>query len=491
MNIILIFKNIIHTISYGGEIMRWYLGKEREPGETEQPYWGGPIRLRIPLIHYPLEWPDFIEGMILCVVPLSIIAAIQNAFGIDYEIALTMVIIYHFMAMLHTAFGDPAVAGWITAGIPIYLAFILNYSTDLGSTGVIQAMIALQLIVAAIFFLMAFSGGAKRLVSLVPASIKSGILLGAGVAAIIKVWDNSSSGIQNDVARWDLGGGVGPISISFMVAVILSFFILWSPRSLEYRRKNRLYSWIVKYGIAPTFIVGYLVGLALGEISFPDNIFDKGWMFMPKFGATFDAMSPFSIGWPGPEMFLAAMSTAVIAYILAFGDILINKALVDEANDARRDELVTVDPNRSNFWAGVRNLSALYFPFLPLAGPLWTGGQALVINRFKTSTPKDEYSFWGGAASYFWGMGLIMFAYPLVLMVQPALPIGYGLTMAIQGYLCTYLAMELVTTNTERGISGMMGGILATRGATWALLMGVLLYLVLEHGSRKGRDKEA
>lgn len=459
--------------------MRWYLGKEREPGETEQPYWGGPLRLRLPLVHYPLEWPDFIVGMILCVVPLSIIAALQSAFGISYEIALTMVLIYHFMAMLHTAFGDPSVAGWITAGIPIYMAFILGYTAELGPQGVIQAMIALQLIVAALFFIMALSGGAKKLVNFVPASIKSGILLGAGVAAIIRVWENTASGIQNGVSRWTLGGGVGPISISFLVAVLLSFFILWSPRSLAYRRTHTWYAWIAKYGIAPTFVVGYIVGVALGEITVPGGLFDKGWIFVPRFGDTYTALSPFSIGWPSAEMMVGAVSTAVIAYILAFGDILINQALIDEVNDARKDELVRIDPNRSNFIAGVRNLSTLYFPFLPLAGPLWTGGQALVVNRYKNSSPQEEYSFWGGAASYFWGMGIIMFFYPLVLLVQPALPIGFGLTMAIQGYLCTYLAMELVTTNIERGISGMIGGILATRGATWALFVGVLLYLAL------------
>lgn len=474
-----------------GEIkIRWYIGKDREPGETEQPYWGGPIRLRLPLIHYPLEWPEFIEGMILCVVPLSIIAALQSSFGINYEVALTMVIIYHFMAMLHTAFGDPAVAGWITAGIPIYIAFILNYSTDMGPTGAIQAMIALQLIVAAIFLIMAFSGGAKKIVSLVPPSIKSGILLGAGVAAIIRVWENSSSGIQNGVSKWTVGGGVGPISVSFMVAILLSFFILWSPRSLEYRRKNRFYAWIARYGIAPTFVIGYVVGILSGEITVPSDIFDKGLFFIPRFGETFNAMSPFSIGWPSADMFIGAISTAIIAYILAFGDILINHALVSEANNARKDELVVVDPNRSNFWSGIRNLSVLYFPFLPLAGPLWTGGQALVINRFKTSTPDEEYSFWGGAASYFWGMGFIMFLYPLVLIVQPALPIGFGLTMAIQGYLCTYLAMELVSTNVERGISGMIGGILATRGATWGLMMGILFYIALEFKNKRTRARD-
>lgn len=468
--------------------MRWYIGKEREPGESEQPYWGGPLRLRLPFIHYPLEWPDFAQGIILCVVPLSIIAALQSAFGIEYEIALSMVIIYHFLAMLHTAFGDPSVAGWITAGIPIYMTFILGYATETSKVGAIQAMIALQLIVAAIFFIMAFSGGAKRLVSLVPPAIKSGILLGAGIAAIVRVWEDSASGIQNGVAKWSPGLGIGPISISFLIAVVLSFFILWSPRSLAYRREHSLYAWVAKYGIAPTFIIGYIVGLALGEITIPSDVMKQGWVFIPKVGATYEALSPFSIGWPSAAMFAGAISTAIVAYILSFGDILINQALIDEANEARKDELVKIDPNRENFICGVRNLTTLFYPFLPLAGPLWTGAQAIVVSRYKNSTPKEEYSFWGGATSFFWGMGFIMFLYPLVLVVQPALPIGFGLTMAIQGYLCTYLAMEIVTTNIERGISGMMGGILATRGATWALFMGILFYLVLEY--RTHRDNE-
>jgi hypothetical protein len=90
----------------------------------------------------------------------------------------------------------------------------------------------------------------------------------------------------------------------------------------------------------------------------------------------------------------------------------------------------------------------------------------------------------------YWGMASIMLVYPIVLLVKPALPFGFGLTMAIQGYLCCYLAMEMVTTNLERGISGMIGGILATRGATWALLMGVLFYLVMEYGTSEEKKAE-
>jgi len=130
--------------------MRWYIGKDREPGESEQPYWGGSLRLRLPFIHYPWEWPEFVEGAILCVVPMGVIAAMQASLGVSYEMGLTMVIINNFMYLLHTSFGDPAVAGWITSGIPLYMAFVADYATP-GTgidAGAIQAMCALQIIVA-------------------------------------------------------------------------------------------------------------------------------------------------------------------------------------------------------------------------------------------------------------------------------------------------------------------------------------------------------
>jgi len=469
--------------------MRWYIGKEREPGESEQPYWGGSLRLRLPFIHYPWEWPDFIQGAILCVVPMGVIAGMQQAFGISYEVGLTMVIVNNFMYLLHTSFGDPSIVGWITAGIPLYVAFVADYATETSKVGAIQAMCALQLLMVVIFIGMALTGGAKKFAGLVPTSIKSGILLGAGLASIINVW--KAGGQQDSLAKWTLDYGIGKFSLSFTIAVILSFFMLWSPRSLRYRKENKVFGWIARYGIAPTFIIGYVIALALGEVSRPTGVMDQGWIFVPKFADTWNSMSPFSVGWPSSEMFVGAISTAIVAYILAFGDILIAQALVDDANEARKDEFVSFDPNRNNFIVGIRNLiESLAWPYLPLAGPQWTAGQALVVNRFKQSTPEEEYSYWGGATSIFWGMSIIMLIYPIVLLVRPGLGFGFGLTLAVQGYLCSYLAMEMVTTNLERGISGMIGGILATRGATWALLMGVLFYLVMEYGTSEEKKAE-
>jgi len=57
-----------------------------------------------------------------------------------------------------------------------------------------------------------------------------------------------------------------------------------------------------------------------------------------------------------------------------------------------------------------------------------------------------------------------------------------ALTLLIQGYLCGYLAVEMLSkqTNLERGVAVMVGAILATKGAAWGLGSGLVLWAVLE-----------
>ncbi|RZN47358.1 hypothetical protein EF808_04195, partial [archaeon] len=65
-------------------------------------------------------------------------------------------------------------AGWITAGIPLYMSFVATYATDASKVEAIQAMCALQALMAIIFLVMAFTGGAKKIVNVVPTSLKAG-----------------------------------------------------------------------------------------------------------------------------------------------------------------------------------------------------------------------------------------------------------------------------------------------------------------------------
>ena len=109
-------------------------------------------------------------------------SVITDVLGIPFELAWGMVIINGFLYTLHATWGDPVVPGWITPSIPLTIAFLSTF--PMGPER-IQALIALQLIIAIIFIVMGFTGVAGKLLGIVPSSIKAGILMGAGFASVI------------------------------------------------------------------------------------------------------------------------------------------------------------------------------------------------------------------------------------------------------------------------------------------------------------------
>ena len=63
---------------------------------------------------------------------------------------------------------------------------------------------------------------------------------------------------------------------------------------------------------------------------------------------------------------------AVVAYIIAFGDMIIGRTVVMEANNFRPDEEIDCDANRLNLLCAIRNfLEGSIAPTVTLAGPLW------------------------------------------------------------------------------------------------------------------------
>jgi hypothetical protein len=444
---------------------------------VEQPYAGGKLKLRIPFVHYRIEYQDFIQGAILSCVPLGITAAMVKVLGIPIEIAVMMVVINNFLYLLHTTFGDPSVAGWITAGIPLYIAYLEGFTAGPER---IKAMIAFQLLVGLIFLILGVTGITNTLIKRFPICMRAGILLGAGLASLMRIFDPKQPYMSK-------------MPISFMVASFFSFFILFSTRAVEYRKRYGWFAWVASFGLAPGFVVGYIVGLFTGEIKMPSGVFDRFIISFPV-GESLSKFSILAVGMPSAGMWAAAISLAIVAYVLAFGDILVLQALVEDADKARPDEKIFVDVSRNHIICAVRNgLLGFFMPYLPLAGPQWTGGQALVVNRYKSSTPEQEPSYWGGATSIFWGMSIAMVFHPIVQIILPAKDIGFALTLLIQGWLCIYLAFAMCTTNVQRGIAGIMGAVLVTAnyvqlwgnafwsGPTMGLIIGAVLYLSLEY----------
>lgn len=110
----------------------------------------GPFQWRIPGIHYRVEYVEFFQGLILGATALSSIPYLTDNLGLPYELAWSCVIIEVFMYMLHGWLGDPVVPGWITPTLPFTLAYLNGFEKGPDR---IQAMIALQLLVAFVFII--------------------------------------------------------------------------------------------------------------------------------------------------------------------------------------------------------------------------------------------------------------------------------------------------------------------------------------------------
>jgi hypothetical protein len=432
-----------------------------------------------------LEYQDLIQGIILSCVPLGITAAMTKILGIPIEVAVLMVVINNFLYLLHLSFGDPSVSGWITAGIPLYISFLTGFEAGPER---LKALIALQVLVGLIFLLMGFTGITKQVIKHFPISMRSGILLGAGFASLMRVFDPGQPFI-------------GKMPTAFLVAAFGSFFMLFSVRAMAFRKRYGWFAWIAGFGIAPGFVVGYLVGLITGEIAPPTGVFDQYIISLP-FGEMLNSFSVVGLGWPSIETWASAVSLAIVAYVLAFGDILVLEALVEDAGKARPDEKIVYEVRRNHIITSVRNLfQGCFVPFLPLCGPQWTGAQAVVFNRFKNATPEQEPSYWGGATSFFWGMSIALIFHPVVQIILPGKLIGFGLTLLIQGYLCIYLAFAMCVNNTQRGIAGIMGAVLVSAnyvklwgnafwsGPTLALIIGAVLYFSLEYYTKEQKEE--
>ena len=80
---------------------------------------------------------------------------------------------------------------------------------------------------------------------------------------------------------------------------------------------------------------------------------------------------------------------------------------------------------------------------------------------------------------------------PISSLLQPSLPLALSLTLIVQGYICTQLAMNMCKTNIERGICGVMGAVLAMRGAAWGLVVGLVLFALLYDSNKKEAAKQA
>ena len=435
---------------------------KRKEGE-EQPFWPlGPFQIRLPFIHYRWEAAEMLQGTIMFVVGLAMIPLLEKNLGIPYEAALAFTFIAGFLYTLPALLGVPLVPGWITPAIPVVLVYLNGFEPG---PEAIQALFVLQLEVALIFFILGITRLGSKLVEIIPNSLKAGIIIGAGIAALM--------------GELKVGGRIDGTPISLILGAIISAYLLFSLSFKNMTLTHPIARKIASFGMVPGMIMAMLIGWAVAEYPLPDiqwGITQPDFSLIPEFLI-------FNIGLPNWETYLIAIPTAIIAYVIAFGDIVIGFTLVKRIDHLRPDEKIEMNVDRVHLVTAIRNfIHSLIAPWPGLAGPLWTAAHATVAERYALGRKSMDSIYSGGGT--FWIAGLIaLFILPLVSLFKPVLPIALSLTLILTAYICIMVGMEQLKTSVERGVAGIVAVTLAMpdpKSTIFAVVIGLVLYFIIE-----------
>jgi xanthine/uracil/vitamin C permease (AzgA family) len=446
--------------------------QQRQSG-AEHPYWpAGPFKIRLPFVHYRWEFPEMVQGLVMFVVGLAMIPLLQKYLGMPYEAALAFTFVAGLGYILPALLGVPLVPGWITPAIPVVLLFLNGYEPG---PEAIKAMFALQIEVMLIFLILGLTGWGSKLVHVIPNSLKSGIIIGAGIAAMM--------------GELKAGGRIDSTPISLIVGSVVAAYILFSLSFKNVVEQSVLARRIANFGMVPGMLVAMAVGWIVGEYPLPDI---QWGITHPDFSLMSDYLV-MSVGWPGLDMFLLAIPTALIAYVIAFGDILVGATLVERVERVRADEKIEINVDRIHLVTAMRNaLHAFLAPWPGLSGPLFTAAHATVAERYAMGRKAMDSIYSGGGT--FWLTGLLaLFCLPLVSMFKPVLPIALSLTLVLTAYICIMVGMEQLKNSAERGVAGIVAVTLAMpdpKSTVYAVVIGLVLYFLIERPRLMGKHKD-
>lgn len=441
---------------------------KRKDGDV-QPYWPiGKFELRLPFIHYRLEWPEFLQGAIIFTIGLSMIEIMTNVLGMSYEVALAIAVINQLLMVLPSTFGAPLVSGFITPLIPILIVFLGGFEPG---PDAIRALIAVQIVTALIFFVLGVTGLGKKFIVGMPNSIKAGVLIGAGLAAVMGEINEEGTLFQSP--------------ISMIIGGILCLYIMFSLHFKQLYKNISFFKKIANLGIVPAILIAMFVGWLTQE--YPAPTIEWG-ITVPNLGELWN-VTIFGVGFPGWDMIIGAIPIALLAYIIAYGDIIVGDNLMKRAQAARPDEKINYDLSQIHVLTAIRGfLHSFFAPHPGLAGPIFTAGTASVAERY-TFGKKAMQSIFSGTNSLLISMALVIFVLPLITLFQPFLPIALSITLLLTGYLCITVGVQNVKTEEEVGVAVLMAIVLALYGAAYGLLVGVILYVVIQYnGKRKNKE---
>lgn len=443
----------------------------RKHGE-EQPYWpAGPFKIRLPFIHYRWEIPEMLQGLFMFMVSLAMIPLLEQYLGMPYDAALAFCVIAGLMYLLPSLLGVPLVPGWITPAIPIVLLYLQAFEPGAQA---VQAMFVLQLEVFLIFIFFGITGLSNRIVGFIPNSLKAGVIIGAGIAALM--------------GEIQVGGRVEATPVSLIIGAIISGYVLFSVSFKYTIQHNRFAKMIANLGMISGMFAAMIIGWVIGEYPLPDI---EWGITQPNFGAMTDFLI-FNVGLPDISVFLLAFPTAMIAYVIAFGDILVGQALSERVDEIRPDEKIETNITRIHIVTGIRNgVLAFFAPWPGLAGPIWTAAHATLAERYALGR-KSMDSIYSGGGTFWWTGLAAIFILPLVTLFRPVLPIALSLTLLLTAYICIMVGIEQLKTSAERGVAGIVAVTLAMPAAqstVYAIAIGIVLYILIERPTSRQRKE--
>ena len=431
----------------------------------ELPGWRwGPFTFRLPFYHTRLYMPELIQGIFIAAATgLSLIPLMTMFFGLTFEEAVAASMIHSILiSMALIVFGEPYAPGWLTPALPLVLAFAIGVGDE--PTLRLQAMTALSLDFALLLFVLGITGLGKKFVIWLPDTLKAGIILGAALAALKRVF-------IDDAERFLLQQ---PIATALACAVCLIFAFSLPMQKLK--ENYRFFALLGALGLLPGFVLAAVIGPMVGEVTY-----DIQWGFMvPPVMETWAKVSPFMIGWPSLDMFIQSMPLALITYVIFFGDLVTGNEIIREGLQTRKDEHIDINPTRSHLSMSIRNaLMAVAAPFFPTQGSMWVGVHVIVMQRWKSGKAAMDSLHSGLQSYYAMGIPLLFFVLPLLTGLRPLLGIALSLTLVLTGFACAYIAMAIPRNNASRGAVLLIGAGLAFFEPWVGLLFGIATTLLL------------
>ncbi|WGL15162.1 hypothetical protein PVT68_10280 [Microbulbifer bruguierae] len=439
----------------------------------------GPFTLCVPFLHLKVVPSQLIQGLVVASGTSMIMAPVLiGYFGLSFEEAVALIMLANtVLCTSFLLFGEPFAPGMLTPAFPLALTFIVSSYPE--GPERFQAMTALSICLAGILLFFSLTGLSRRVMASLPAALKAGIIFGAAISALDRVF-------VKDVALFESH----PISAT--AALLVALLFTFSGPIQRLRAKSPLVDAICSLGLLPGFLAAAFVGLAVGEVQFT---IQWGWL-LPPVPEMFAKVSPLSIGWPPAAMYLDVLPLAFVAYVIVFGDFITGSEMIRSAQPMRSDNPIDLDFERTQVAVAARNgVSAVIAPLFPFQGVLWTGVHAVIVQAWGSGRDKVANLRSGIGSYYVFGLPFIYLCWPWISLIKPLMSIALMLTLALTAFACILVAVPLVKKPLEM-VCALVTGYMLAMFDVWTALGAAVFLLVCINGSlpqwnkkAQGRDK--